>query len=235
MKNSIDYIAQNQNLRAEFEKLGLNYKDLHYDFDDPSVENELLKTMRLWVDAYYEHDGEKEKMIEAGYLFPPVLPPMNPEKDWIRFEMWMRGEKIIDKLKNKLPGGYKVKNADHLTDVEIKKEIEILINKLVTAGMVVDRSMVNSPDRLIYQSLLDSLEDLIEVPMDDGWFYDFCSHICPDCHHRPWCGIGGMTIWQEDNEFNTMVLKDSLRGYVSPSPYALQVLKKQSKNGGEAW
>ncbi|NIR52756.1 hypothetical protein GWO43_29470 [candidate division KSB1 bacterium] len=226
MKNdNIDEFLENQSLKDEFKMRNLDLSQVFCETpDNLQRENNVLRNLLDWVQKYSECRDRKE-MEAAGYDFPPIDPGISPDNDWHRFELWMQGKPLRKRLKDRLPPGFIPTPPDELTDDELLLELEKLIEMLAEIHVAVD--LVNDvPPRLLYEYLLESLEDEFDVIAEGFWHLDGCSGYCPGCFQRPWCEVGNASCWPEDEEAEKMFLIDSVKKYVSPSPVSLQILKK---------
>ncbi len=221
-----DVLLENQSLKFEFAVRNLDLSQVFYPTpDDLERENRFLHHLLDWVQRYSECRNRTMMEIE-GYAFPPIEPDISPENDWYRFEQWMQGNPIRQKLKKQLPPYYTPKNPKHLTDEEIILELQTLSAHLVEVGVAVDiREEV--PPRLVYEHLFEVLEDEFDISEDDGfWHLDGCTGYCPGCFQRPWCETGNQSCWSEDEQAGKMFLIDSLKNYVSASLISLSILQK---------
>lgn len=221
----IDVLLENQSLKFEF---ALRNLDLTQVFcatpDDLERENRFLHRLLDWVQKYSECK-DRTKMEIEGYDFPPIEPGISPENDWYRFEQWIQGNPIRQKLKEQLPSNYTPKNPEHLTDEEIISELQELSVHLANIRISVD-IQVELPPRLVYEHLLEVLEDEFDIIEDGFWHLDGCTGYCPGCFRRPWCETGSQSCWQEDEQAGEMFLIDSVKNYVSASLMSLSILQK---------
>ena len=225
MAEDINEFCENKSLKKELEIRNLDLSQIFCPSpDDLELENRQLRHLLDWVQKYSEcHD--REKMEAEGYKFPPIDPCITPENDWYLFERWMNGLPVRSKLKEQLPQKFVLKKTEELSDEEILIELEKLSEALEGAGNSIGLND-GIPARLVYNYLLETLEEENEFFIDGGWTHDGCTGYCPDCFQRPWCKSGGQLCWSEDIEAGEMLLIDSLKKYVSASPVSLQILQK---------
>lgn len=231
MKNiNIDVRLRNKSLRDEFARRKLDLSQVFYpDPDDLHCENRLLELLLDWVQKYSECGSRQEMQIQ-GYHYPPIEPGFCPDEDWRRFELWFRGKTIRGRLKDRLPSGFTPIASESLTDDELLMELTKLVILLEKIRVVVD-CVVDVPPRLVYEFLLEALEEELDYIETGYWHLDGCSGYCPGCFQRPWCAAGNSSCWQEDEEAKGMVLIDSVKEFVSPSPVSLQVLRTLQADG----
>lgn len=225
MSESVDELLENKSLKKEFEIRTLDLSQVFTPTaDDLERENILLKHLLDWVQKYSECKDRK-KMEAEGYEFPPIDPCIEPENDWYIFERWMNGLPVRLKLKEQLPQKFVLKRIDVLNDEEILIELQKLLEALEVAGNSIELND-GIPARLVYNYLLETLEEENEFFIDGGWTHDGCTGYCPDCFQRPWCKSGSQLCWSEDKEAGKMFLIDSAKKYVSASPVSLLILQK---------
>jgi hypothetical protein len=163
-------------------------------------------------------------MEVEGYHFPLLSFDVDPDEDWLRFRRWMAGRVIRGKLKSRLPFNFIIKETDQPTDEQIIPELERLQLELERLHCSLDLRK-EIPPRLLYENLLEFLEEECDFMMLGCWHLDGCSGYCPDCFQRPWCETGGTSCWQEDEEAGCMVFPENVKKYVSPSPVSLEILR----------
>ena len=221
---NIDTYLENHSLKSEFKIRNLDLDQIWQPTpDDLELENQQLRHLLDWVEKY-EESRDRKKMEQQGYLYPPLSFDIDPDSDWLRFERWMAGKSIRGKLRNFLPKNVKVRNADDLTDDEVMVELEKLIEALAKLHFSVDLKD-DLPPRLIYEDVMDMLEDEFDLVVGGWWHLDGCTGYCPDCLQRPWCEQGCSSCWNEDKEAGYMVFPDAAKKYVSPSPASLEILR----------
>ena len=80
------------------------------------------------------------------------------------------------------------------------------------------------PDRLLYEELLELLEEDFELlAPGTTCIVDGCTGYCPDCRSRPWCD-NGLMRWPEDEEAHCMVVPDRVKAFVSADRLAFDRL-----------
>ncbi|MCB0172092.1 MAG: hypothetical protein KDJ97_16200 [Anaerolineae bacterium] len=150
--HDIEVLLQNQSLKFEFAIRNLDLTQVFYATpDDLERENRFLHHLLDWVQKYSEYRDRTRMEIE-GYHFPPIDPGISPENDWHRFEQWIQGRPIRQKLKEHLPPNYTPKNPEHLTDEAIISEIQKLSVHLAHIRVSVD-IQEELPPRLVYDYL----------------------------------------------------------------------------------
>lgn len=221
----IDVLLENQSLKFEFIIRNLDLTPVFCPApDDLERENRVLHHLLEWVQKYSECRDRTQMEIE-GYHFPPIDPDISPEDDWYRFEQWIQGHPIRQKLKEQLPSDYTPKNPGPLTDEEIISELQELSLHLANIHVSVDLQE-ELPPRLVYEHLLEILDDEFDIIGAGFWHLDGCTGYCPGCFQRPWCETGSQTCWQEDEQAGKIVLIDSVKNYVSASSVSLSILQK---------
>lgn len=221
---SIDIVLENQNLKNEFTIRNLDLSQIWQPTpDDLELENRQLRHLLDWVDKYNECPDRK-KLEALGYLFPPISFDIDPEADWYRFKRWMRGLPTRKTLVDQLPPGFKIRTSEEIPEEEIEAALDELIKQLerINYGISIANEV---PPRLIYEDLLEILDEEHEMLGMPGWCLDGCDGYCPGCFQRPWCEQGGNCCWQEDEKAGRMVFPDSVKRYVAASPVSLQILQ----------
>lgn len=221
----IDVFLENQSLKSDFTARDLDLSQVFWATpDDLQRENNVLRNLLDWVQKYTECCNRKQ-MEGEGYHFPPIDPGISPENDWYRFERWLKGGLIRKRLKDQLPLNCTLTPSDQLTDDEILVALQELTELLVRIHFTVDL-VTNVPPRLVYEHLLEVLNDEFDIIQEGFWHLDGCSGYCPGCFQRAWCESGSASCWPEDEEAGQMFLVDSVKRYVCASPFSLQVLQK---------
>lgn len=224
-----DLIPYQQNLafKRAFKRLQLNLEEVMvftpFDLD---LENLRLESLLDFVRQYQQYGSQKAMEVVAGrYLFPPIFPGISPESDWYRFEQWMRGLPVRQKLSEQLPKTLLLRKPEEISEEEIEAEFEKLVNALEVAGYGLCLND-DIPARLQYAFLYEELGETFELhEKGGGWFFDGCSGFCPGCFQRPWCSTGESSYWPEDEKAGKIYLIDELKDYVSPSPQSFEILK----------
>lgn len=222
---NIDHYLENQSLKNEFAMRNLDLSQVWLPSpDDIELENRQLRDLLDWVEAFKEYGGNRKKMEAEGYHFPPLSFDFGPDEDWLRFRRWMSGQIIRDKLKSRFPPDFVIKEAENLTDEQIIPELERLQRELERFHCSIDLKE-DIPPRLVYEDLLEFLEEETDFIMTGCWHLDGCTGYCPGCFQRPWCEFGTSSCWNEDEESGCMVFPESVKRYVSPSPVSLAILR----------
>lgn len=189
------------------------------------LENRRLQNLAGFV-TEYERCGSREVMevINGDFVFPPVFPSLSPEDDWYRFELWLQGEATRKPLADMLPDRLPFRKSEDLADDEIETELARLLRALreTHIGIALNDDL---PIRLLYAYLQETLGETFEMSQG-GWVLDGCSAYCPGCIQRPWCEIGQLGCWLEDEEAGKIYFTDELAPYVSASPQSLALLQK---------
>ncbi len=230
---NIDLLLENQSLKNEFIIRGLDLSQVFNESpDDLECENRSLCHLLDWVNKYLEY-GNRKKMEVLGYNFPPIEPAFSPDNDWYLFERWMEGKSTRNTLRKQLHPQYIPKDPQKLNDDEIFMETEKLKNILSTINFSVDLKE-GMPARLVYQHLIETLDDEFSLMQGGFWHLDGCTGYCPDCIQRPWCEGGCQSCWDEDEEAGEMFVAEPLKKYLSASPVSLQLLRDyQAKHDKE--
>jgi hypothetical protein len=221
---SIDIILENENLKNEFAIRGLDLSQI-WDAtpENPALENRQLRYLLDWVEVYQECPV-RAKLEARGYLFPPISHDIDPDSDWYRFELWMKGLPTRKTLSAQLSPHYKIRPSEEIPEEQIEAALDELVEELekINCGFAI-RSDI--PARLSYEDLLDFMEEEHEIMGSPGWVFDGCSGYCPGCFQRPWCESGCNCCWDEDQEAGQMVFPEFVKRYVSPAPMSLAILQ----------
>ncbi|MEZ4683156.1 MAG: hypothetical protein R2932_54010 [Caldilineaceae bacterium] len=191
----IDLLLENQSLKFEF---ALRKLDLAPVFcptpDDLALENRRLRHLLDWVEKYTTY--RDRNFLEAeGYHFPPIDPDISPEEDWYRFKEWIHGHPLRSKLKEQLLVDYLPKARTQLTDEAIAEEVDTLLDHLANVNVAVELED-ELPLGLLYDHLLEILEEEFDILVAGTWHIDGCSGYCPGCFQRPWCDFGQSSCWR---------------------------------------
>lgn len=223
---SIDVYLENQNLKNEFVQRGLDLTQVWQPTpDDLELENRQLHHLLEWVEKYNEL-GSRKAMEAEGYDFPPIQPDIDPDSDWFRFRRWLLGKPIRKTAKSRLPVELQLRPAEELTDEEIVTLLDKLADGLAEIHISVDLND-GVPPRLIYEHLLEMIEDEFELLGGGAWHLDGCTGYCPGCFQRPWCEFGNGSCWSEDEDAGQIVFPENVKRYVSPSPLSLMILRRE--------
>lgn len=222
---NIDTFLENQSLKSEFQFRSLDlYQIWQPTPDDLELENRQLRDLLEWVDRYQELGRNRKKMEADGYLFPPISFDIDPDSDWLRFERWLAGKTIRGKLRDFLPKNFVIKRPEALADEEIEKELEKLITALAKLHFAVD-FIDELPPRLVYEQVIETLEDEFDLIADGWWHLDSCTGYCPGCVRRPWCEQGCNSCWDEDEAAGYMIVPENVKRFVTSSPVSLTILQ----------
>ncbi len=227
-QKEIETYRQNLALKQAFVDLGLHLQEVFDDFTphDLDRENRRLENLLDFVKKYQQYGSrETMEMLAGGFCFPPIYPGIDPESDWYRFELWLRGEPTRLTIAEQLTPDFTLKNPDDIPEEEMEAELEKLLKAIGETGNGVALSK-GIPARLRYQELMEWLSEKHELggQFGGGWIYDGCSGFCPGCIQRPWCNAGHELCWPEDEQAGKMHLTDELKDYVSASPQSLAML-----------
>ena len=221
----IDLLLENQSLKLEFSLRNLDLDAVFYPTPDDLVrENRGLRHLLDWVEKYTTY-RDRTRLEAEGYHFPPIDPGISPEDDWYRFKEWIHGHPLRAKLKAQLLVDYVPKAREQLTDEEITQELEELLDQLAKINVSVDLQET-LPIGLLYDHLLEILEEEFDILVSGMWHMDGCTGYCPGCFQRPWCDTGQGLCWREDEAAGKMALIGAVQKYVSASPNSLRLLEK---------
>ncbi len=228
-KQELGPYRQNLALKQTFVDMGLDLVEIFDDFTplDLDRENARLQSLLDFIEKY-KQCGSRENMelIAGGFCFPPIYPGIDPESDWYRFELWLRGEPTRLTIAEQMPPHFNLKNLDEIPEEEMESELQKLLDAIGETGNGVALND-DIPARLLYKELLEWLGEKHELsgPFGGGWTYDGCGGYCPGCFQRPWCESGQDLCWPEDEEAGRMFLIEEVRQYVSASPQSLAMLQ----------
>jgi hypothetical protein len=163
--------------------------------------------------------------VKGDFLFPPIFPGLSPDSDWFRFELWMQGLPTKKTLAELLAPTFDVQPLDSLREEEVEPALDKLLKAMHSIGFDVSLNG-DIPLRLIYGYLMEELGETFELDRGGFWVLNGCSGYCPSCFQRPWCDIGQIGCWREDEAAGKMHLPDSLAPYVSASPQSLEILQR---------
>lgn len=225
---SIDIYLENQNLKSEFARRNLDLEQVWRPTpDDLELENRQLQHLLEWVEKY-EECGSRQAMEAEGYDFPPIDPDIDPDSDWFRFRRWLLGKPVRKTAKSRLSAELQLKPSEELTDDEIVAILDNLVEGLAEIRLSVDLND-GVPPRLIYEYLLEEIEEEFELSGRGTWHLAGCTGYCPGCFQRPWCEFGNSSCWSEDEEAGQMVFPKNVKRYVSPSPVSLAILRREQE------
>lgn len=229
-KEDLRTYQHNLQLKQEFEQLELDLQEV-FEFTplDLDLENNRLESLLDFTKKYQQY-GSREVMelLESDFCFPPIYPMIEPESDWYRFERWMNGESVREKIADQLPEEFIIRPLSSLTDNEVETELEKLIDAIEHSNFSIDLSD-NIPAELVYANLLEWLEETtVLYPKGNGGFfvYNGCNGYCPGCFQRPWCETGNSSCWSEDEQAEKMHFPEELGKYVSASPQSLDIIRE---------
>ncbi|HSR17766.1 MAG TPA: hypothetical protein VLM39_06695, partial [Ignavibacteriaceae bacterium] len=207
MNENINLILENESLKREFAFRNLDLSQVFTPApNELEYENRRLKYLLEWVEKYNEL-GNRKKMEAEGYEFPPVG-FISPNNDWYIFERWINGLPVREKHKDQITQNYILKNPDDLGEDEIIYETQELVQAFEASGTAIAFNHEVSA-RLVYEHLLETLDEENELIVEGGWTIDGCTGYCPECFQRPWCNQGNSSFWKEDEQAGKMFLVDS--------------------------
>ena len=225
-QENIDVLLENQALKAEFDRRALDLSEVFQPTPEHlEWENERLRLLLNYVDSYQQHES-REALEMIGLDCPPVEPDVDVDSNWMRFRRWLRGRSLTKTLRRELPREFEFKNPAELSDEQIAAELQALYHELKGTKVSIDLCE-GVPPRLVYEHVLEVLDEEFDWLGTFTLHLDGCDGYCPGCFQRPWCETGNSTMWPEDEEASTMVLVESVRRYVSPSVISLQILKTE--------
>ncbi|MBN2001484.1 hypothetical protein JW935_28330 [candidate division KSB1 bacterium] len=222
---NIDVFLENKALKNEFAVRNLDLSQVFFETpENLEHENRRLTHLLDWVEQYKKL-GSREKMENKGYLYPPIDPDFSPDNDWFLFKRWLKGLPLKSMLIDQLPSPYLPVNPEQLSEEELSAELDYLYDLLFEAGFYIDYKE-DIPPQLVYENVVDHLDEEFELMTEGFWHLDGCTGYCPGCFQRPWCEAGGEVCWREDEEAGEICFPDCVRKYVSPSPVSLKILRK---------
>jgi len=227
-KHDIEPYRRNLAIKLEFDLMGLDLAEV-FEFTplDLDLENRRLDHLLDFVKKFRQY-GSRETMelVEGNFCFPPVCPGIDPDSDWFRFELWLKGEPTRKTITEQLPETFTIKNPADIPEAEMEAELEKLLVAVCQAGYGISLND-DIPARIVYQHILGWIGETFELSgPGGGWTFDGCTGYCPGCFQRPWCETGNGCCWPEDEEAGKMHLTGELKGYVSASPQSLAILSK---------
>lgn len=225
MDEKIEINILNKSLKNEFKSRDLDLFQV-WDANPENIEaeNEQLSLLLEWVEMY-EKDPNREILEEAGFKYPPVMPGISPDTDWMRFELWMHGGQVKYTLKEKFPDDFIFKNIDEISEDELEEEYDKILEILYIFDVYVEFHE-QVPIRLAYEHVLENLDDSFTSLNGGSWHLDGCDGYCPTCFQRPWCEFGLSDYFPEDEKAGIMCLSDVVKPYVVATPFSLEILKK---------
>lgn len=226
---------ENQTLRSEFAIRDLDLKQALPVFqsgkeptaEELELENRQLLSLLDWVEKY-QACGNRKQMEKDGYRFPPVQPCIDPDSDWLRFELWLKNRPLRSRMAEQLPRKIVLKNPQTMSDAEIEEELQHIYSLIDESNFSIDLNE-GVPARLIYQIIREVLHEEFDFIACGYWHIDGCSGYCPGCVQRPWCASGGNLCWQEDEESGCMSVPPETKRYISPSPASLLLLQNSQQ------
>ncbi len=220
-------LQKNLALRRLFSNRGLDLEAvMEFTPHDLDLENKRLQNLAGFI-LEYDRYGSREAMevIRGEWVFPPIFPGISPESDWLRFERWLLGEPLWQKLADKVSEiTTPFRAPEHIPEHEIESESKRLYHAIEDAGIAIGLRE-GMPPRLLYTYLYQELDDAFDM-FDGSWHIDGCSGYCPGCIQRPWCDAGQGLCWDEDETAGKMHLTEELAPYVSASPQSLALLQQ---------
>lgn len=228
MSENIDTLLENNSLKKEFEIRNLDLSQIFtLTPENLEYENEKLNYLLEWVQKY-EGCRNRKKMENEGYEFPPIDFGISPDNDWYIFEKWINGLPIRKSTKEFLSQGFNLINPDDLTDDEIESELKKLMGKFEDSEISIALNG-EIPARLVYNYLIETMNEEFEMLLEGSWTLDGCSGYCPGCFQRPWCKTGCELSWDEDEKAGEIFFNESAKKYVSASPVSLKILQRFKK------
>ena len=169
---------ENLDLRKSFKLLAL---DLHAVMEFTPFELEMENTrMRQLLDFVVKYNSctSRKTMDLMDGTFPPIFPSISPESDWHRFELWIQGKEVRQKLRVQLPKSLNLTVPDQLEEDQLPFETERLMIAMADLGYSVEL-VDDLPPRLLYEYLWHTLDDDFDLDDEGGWVIHGCSGYCP--------------------------------------------------------
>lgn len=146
-----------------------------------------LESIVAWVRRWQVTGGDRERMAQQGFAFPPVVPDSSPVQDWYCFSRWMRHMPLHWRYEDE----YEPLPADaELTDPQIADLLDVVVERLGNRGMAL--ALANDlPDRVCYRWLRDMLrtQAFDYLCPDLELTLDGCSDDCESCFQHAWCPL----------------------------------------------
>lgn len=189
-------MADNLNLKQEFEKMGLDIEQVIEPCpQSPHRLNARLREWKRWVRAYHKYRTRKS-MEKHGYLYPPLEMGINPDSDWLIFQRWMKKEPLTWNLKEEIK---RFQPPEELDDEQVLSALNELETMLAERHACFD-VMPGVPARVSYKFLRDHLREATFQHTDPMTTTHIgCDGYCPDCCQQPYCDIGRDSDWGEDD------------------------------------
>ena len=198
-------------LQQEFTQLGLDLRQIWQPTPaEPMVEVSQLRDLLEWVQAY-RTDPDRIQMLSQGFTSPPILPEIDEESDWLRFELWMDGKPLTWTYGEEFG---EMPDPENLSDKQLWATFVSIRTQLATRQVWID-IMGDVPPRLLYHLVRTELADREFWRTAPGTVNRIgCSAYCPGCVQRPWCAMGRVETWPEDAEFDGIAIPEAAIAFV---------------------
>lgn len=171
----------------ELRGLGLNPVEIGWRDGVGREAMQHLESIVAWVRRWRATNGDRDRMVQQGFTFPPVVPDISPEQDWHCFTRWMRHLPLhwsYEREHGPLP-------ADtELTDEQIGALLDVAVERLKNRGVVLALAY-GLPDRVCYRWLREELRTQAFEYLGAGTelTLDGCSGDCETCFQNAWCPL----------------------------------------------
>ena len=202
---------ESDHLQQEFVRLGLDLRQVwHSTPEEPAVEVSQLRSLLDWVQAY-RNGMDRMQMVAQGFISPPIFPEFDEDSDWVRFERWMEGDCLTWTYADEFG---ELPDPDNLDDRQLWATFVSVRTQLATRRVWID-IMGNVPPRMLYELVRSELRGRVFWHTAPGTVNRIgCSTYCPGCVQRPWCAMGRLESWPEDEASGSMAIPDSAIAFV---------------------
>jgi len=189
MKETVKTLAQ------WFDRRGLNTSPVFQPTKSEETNFNILFLLKVWVLKYLEI-GSRAGMEAQGLTHPPIDPAFRPDTDWLCFERWCSGMPLSWSYTD-VCGDLPLPEID---DEGLDETLKAIVDNLASKGISVVLQP-KLPPRKVYEYLLGRCSEPFDLvgPKLQVWL-DGCMGHCPSCFQRPWCEVGSIPDWPEDEE-----------------------------------
>ena len=171
----------------ELRGLGLNPAEIGWSDGVGRDAMQHLESIVAWVRRWQVTGGDRDRMVQQGFTFPPVVPGSSPEQDWYGFSRWLNHLPLHWRYES----DYEPLPADaELTDPQIVALLDVVVERLGNRGIVLALAD-DLPDRVCYRWLREALrtQAFDYLCTDTELTLDGCSGDCMSCFQQAWCPL----------------------------------------------